>query len=399
MKTGPTFAVSSMLGVTTMTSMSVFTVAVFAPEAAREIGVDPTYIGVFTAVVYMAAMGSGLATSSFIARYGAIRVCQATMLLSAAGMAAITLASPWAAVVCALLLGLGYGPINPASAHVLMKVTSPKWRPLIFSIKQTGVTLGGLAAGVIVPLLVISIGWKGAAFFVGAVSLAIMAAIQPIRQAVDADRRADERLAFGLAASLGLILDHAQLRKLAVTGFAFAGCQVSVGAFFVVYLTESLAMPLVQAGLIFATVQGGGIFGRIFWGMVSDRAISSRWVLAGLGILIALSVSGLNMMNEDWPFIALAALGATVGLCSFGWNGVYLSEVARLAPDGKAGEATGSVQFIMYGGVVFVPPAFGAIVALMHSYTVAFLLVAALAGAAGLYMMHGQSSKNLAQPD
>jgi len=51
------------------------------------------------------------------------------------------------------------------------------------------------------------------------------------------------------------------------------------------------------------------------------------------------------------------------------------------------------MQFIMYGGVVAVPPAFGAIVALMDGYSVAFLLVAALAGAAGLYMMQGHVAK------
>ena len=157
-----------MLGVATMTSMSVFTVAVFAPAAAKDIGVDATYIGAFTGVVYLVAMGSGLISGALTDRYGAMRLSQATMLFTALGMAVFTFATPWAAVVSAIFLGLGYGPINPASAHVLMGVSTPRWRPLMFSIKQTGVPLGGLLAGALVPWLVVELGWREAALIVGA---------------------------------------------------------------------------------------------------------------------------------------------------------------------------------------------------------------------------------------
>lgn len=380
-------AVSSMLGVTTMTSMSVFTVAVFAPAAAKDIGVEATTIGAFTSIVYLIAMGSGLVSSAMTDRYGAIRVCQATMLFAALGMAAFTIATPWAAVLAAVLLGMGYGPVNPVSAQVLMGVSTPRWRPLMFSIKQTGVTLGGLLAGALVPWLVVEMGWRAAALAVGAGAVLLLVAMQPLRQAFDGDRRAVAAPpGLGMAALVRLAFAHRALRRLAAVGFAYAGCQVSVGAFFVVYMTEALGFPLLEAGAVFAVMQGGGIFGRLFWGAVSDRVAPARWVLAGLGLLMAACVIGLTAATADWPFWALAALGAGVGLSNFGWNGVYLAEVARLAPDGRVAEATGSVQFIMYGGVMAVPPLFGAGVVLLGGYTAPFLAVAGLAAAAGLYM-------------
>ena len=56
-----TTALSSMLAVQTMTSMAVFTVAVFAPAAAADIGVDATTIGAFMSIAYTVAMVAGLA--------------------------------------------------------------------------------------------------------------------------------------------------------------------------------------------------------------------------------------------------------------------------------------------------------------------------------------------------
>ena len=121
-----------MLAVLAMTSMAVFTVAVFAPEAAPEIGVAATHIGVFTALVYLFAMLSGVLTGSLVTRYGGIRVCQGAMLATAAGIAAMAMASPLAALLSAVLIGIGHGQLNPASGHILAGAASARWRPLIF---------------------------------------------------------------------------------------------------------------------------------------------------------------------------------------------------------------------------------------------------------------------------
>jgi MFS family permease len=160
------FPTLAMLAVLTMAAMATHSVSVLVPEAAPEIGVDAAYIGVYIAITYASAMFSGAITGTFVGRYGAIRVCQFSMLAAALGMITLALASVPAAVISAVLLGMAHGPFNPASAHVLVKVSTPEWRPLIFSIKQTGVPLGGALAGALAPLLVILIGWRGAALTV-----------------------------------------------------------------------------------------------------------------------------------------------------------------------------------------------------------------------------------------
>jgi hypothetical protein len=43
------------------------------------------------------------------------------------------------------------------------------------------------------------------------------------------------------------------------------------------------------------------------------------------------------------------------GVTASGWNGVFLAEVARLAPEGRVGEATGAVLMFGFAGLVLGP--------------------------------------------
>ena len=66
-------------------SLTMFGVAVIAPVAAPDIGVEATLIGAFTAIAYGFGMLAGLLTGAFSDRYGAIRVGQTAMLLAFLG--------------------------------------------------------------------------------------------------------------------------------------------------------------------------------------------------------------------------------------------------------------------------------------------------------------------------
>ena len=65
---------------------------------------------------------------------------------------------------------------------------------------------------------------------------------------------------------------------------------------------------------------------------------------------------------------------------------MYLAEVARLAPEGKAGIVTGGTLFFTFSGVVVGPPIFGAIAGVTGSYAVSFLAFAAATFVFGLLL-------------
>jgi hypothetical protein len=52
---------------------------------------------------------------------------------------------------------------------------------------------------------------------------------------------------------------------------------------------------------------------------------------------------------------------ALFGFCALGWNGVYIAAIARRAPSGTIGHATGGSLVFTYAGVIVTPPAFAAL--------------------------------------
>lgn len=373
----PTLA---MLVILTMSSMAVSAVAVLAPEIAVAIDLDAKLIGVFTAVLYAAAALIGAVTGTLIPRYGAIRVCQLMMVLAAGGVLCISLASPVPALLSALLLGLAYGPFNPASAHVLWGLASSRWQPLIFSVKQMGVPLGGALAGALLPLVAVTYGWQTAALSVGALAILAAAAIQPLRRHFDVDRGAAQPLRkASFTEPLRLALGDPALRRYTICACALAGCQISVGAFMVVYLTEALKMSLVQAGVVFAFLQGGGFAGRPLWGALAGGLVPARQLLVMLGIGVTACLVLTALLSAESPPLLVIALATALGMSSFGWNGVLLSEVASQAPSGKVVEATAGMQFVMFAGIVVFPVIFGGVVYFSGSYGLGFTFLGGLA--------------------
>ena len=96
----------------------------------------------------------------------------------------------------------------------------------------------------------------------------------------------------------------------------------------------------------------------------------------GLGMSVAALLTA--CFNEMWPFAAIFVVSAVYGATAIGWNGVYLSKVARIAPPGKAAAATGASLAMTYAGVVALPIMFWAIVMLSGSYAAAYVAAACL---------------------
>lgn len=363
-------------------SMAALAVPAMAPAFAASRGVSSSLAGVYIGTVYVGAMLASMASGPLVLRYGAIRASQAALLACAAGLA-IQLAWPTTggAMLGALLLGLGYGPITPASSHVLARTVPAQRAGLVFSVKQTGVPLGGVLAGAVVPPLVLAGGVSAALACVAAVAIVCAALAQPLRAALDADRQPGQPLRLnGFVASLGLMSRHPALARLAASSFVFSVVQMSLSTYLVTYLHTALGYSLVQAGMAMSVAQMGGVGGRVLWGYVADRWFGAPPVLAALAALMALCALGTAGLGAWVPLPVALALLATFGASAIGWNGVYLAEVARRAPPGMAGAATGGTLAVTFLGVVIGPTLFGLISQATGSYRVGFLSLAVPVG-------------------
>lgn len=383
----------SMLLVLTMTALCQFSIPVLAPLMAPALGVPSTLVGAFTSIVYAVAMVTGAITGALVDRLGAALLLQLTLLAAALGLGLLATAVLPLTLLSAVLLGSAYGPYNPASAQILSERVTPKCRPLVFSIKQLGVPLGGMLAGVTIPVLALTVGWRLTLVVVATLTLLAIPALRSLRRSTGG-ATAGERLGLrsALLGSLTLPLRHQALRYYTLAAFLFAGCQMALGAFFVVYLVESVGLSLLAAGSVFAALQIGGVVGRLTWGFAASHWLSPRYLLAGLSLSIAGLLAAVTTISAEWPWFSLLLFGLLLGLCSFGWNGVLLSEITRLAHSSKAAEVTGGVQFFMFGGVVVVPPLFGALVTSSGHYEWGFAMIAVAAAAnAALMLLASQS--------
>lgn len=322
-------------------------------------GARTAEVGLFLAMVYGGAMMSSALSSVLVGGLGAVRVSQAALLVQAAGLTLLAVDAPLAQYAAALLCGLGYGIITPASSQILARTTTPERMYTVFSLKQTGVPLGGMAAGAILPALAAWSSWRMALLFLAGAACMVALASAWLRAQQDEPTAPRFAMVGQWHKPIADVLQHAQLRTMAGISLLFSACQLSVSGYLMVFLQRDLQLSVARAVLVYAMAQGAGILGRVAWGRVADRTRSPRGVLMLIGVLMGGSALGLAFMPADSSLLILCSLVAMLGATAIGWNGVFLGELARLAPAGKVASVTGGTMFFTYIGVVIGPPAFG----------------------------------------
>jgi MFS family permease len=379
-----------------MVAMALLTLPVMAPVVVEAMKVSPALVGLYVSVTYAGAMVSALMGGAIVARLGAIRVSQWGLLLCSVGL--LLCAVPWlpAMVLGAVLIGLGYGPITPASSHLLARTTPAHQMSLVFSIKQTGVPLGSMLAGAIVPPLLLVSSWQASLMAVALVCMLCAWGAQVLRTRLDSDRRADALVQWGsLVQPIRLVLAHRALYTMASCSFMFSMVQLSLTTYLVTFLHDDLSYGLVAAGLALSATQMGGMGGRIVWGYMADRWLGARRMLLLLASMMALGALASAFLSADTPKAMVVAILVAFGASAIGWNGVYLAEVARRAPEGKASMATGGTLAFTFLGVVVGPPVFGALSGWFGSYRAGFVGLMVVACVSGVVLFWSQRPARL----
>ncbi len=374
--TMPRHATVWVIAVTTtvqaLATMCTIVPAAIAPELARALGVPASWIGFQVSLIYFGAMITSMLCGQWVRRSGALRTSQWALGFSGTGLALAAAPSLAGLAVGSVLVGFGYGLTNPAAAHLLMRVSKPENRNLVFSLKQTGVPLGAIAAGLAAPSLALTFGWQWA-FLAGAgATLGFIAVIQPFRADWDLDRDPSVTFRQNPLGDLRMVWRLMALRRMSMAAFCFSAVQVSLSTFAVTMLVVDIHFSLVQAGVVLSVLMVAGVSGRIFWGGVADRLGDGNRVLLGVALIAA--AAGLMTMSLDSASAASVIYGVLIvfGLSAIGWNGVFMAEIARLAPEGRTGSATGAALVPTYAGVLFGPVSFAGLHALTGQYTTAF---------------------------
>ena len=370
-------ALGAMLVQQTLTTWGKTIVPVVGPAMARDLGLDPELIGVYVAIAGVASTLGAAACGRWIQRFGAMRMSQVSLLLMASGLA---LGLPgWVALIGAgaFVVGLGTVIATPASSEILARYAPPGQAPLIFSIKQAGVPAGTMLAGLIGPLCVALSGWRLALAVTAGGGLLLAVLLQPLTRRFDADRAAGKAAGrAGMLTTLRVIFHDPGLRGLAFAQGAYVGLQNTFVTFFVTFMVVELHRDLLTAGQVFAAAQVVAVFSRVFWGWLGGRVGGAQRLLGLLGVAMAAVAALLGFVTPSWPLAAVVAIALALAGTAVSWQGINLSEVARLAPPGMVGAMTGGVIAFGSATAIVYPLVMTAILTATGSYALCFWLAA-----------------------
>ncbi len=341
---------------------------VVAPLLTRSNGLAPERIGNLSSLTSLGTCLFLAFGSPILARLGPVRSLQFGSILAVAGMA-IAASGSWIGLVCAsLLLGLGYGPTPPSGSRILARTAPPAHRTLIFSIKQAGAPAGGALAGLIVAPFAVEHGWPLALLLAVAVGMISAIAIAPLRELMDEERdparSVHPRVIFSVAnvmTPLRALTGNPAMVSITALALSFALVQGVLFSFSVTYLTE-IGMPLAEAGLAYACLQGAGVFARVFLGFLADRTGRPAANLTVQAFVAAACVVAYASLSGDQPMPLTVAVALLTGFFGCSWNGIYMAEIARLAPPAQIADASSGSTLIVFLGYVAGPSIFAAMV-------------------------------------
>lgn len=321
-------------------------------------------IGAFFATSGLASLPVGWLSE----RIGPRRTMLAGLVVTAVTLTGIAgLARSWATLVAWLVgAGVGNALVQVAANHLLAIGVRSQRQGVAFGIKQSAIPLAAALAGVSVPTVGLTLGWRAAYAMVAFAGLVAIAALWPRGEGGQRHVPATSRAGDAPILALVVLAAGSGLGTMAANALAGFSVSSSVDA----GISQDVAGLLLMAG------SACGIGSRIAGGWLADRlGRGSLLLVVGLLLAGAAGYAGLIAHEAALPVVVVATLVAFAG--GWGFSGLVLLAVTRTNP-GAPAAALAIVRIGPNAGAVVGPLLFGALVQ-GSGYPLAWL-VAAVAG-------------------
>ena len=235
-------ATTSMLTQQAFSYVCQIVMPILADRLAEEFGISPAWLGLYLFLQNVMSIIAAIGCGSFILRYGPMRVSQAALIFMGGSLLIVASGQLWLYPLGAMLLGAG-STSTPASSTILARVCPPRLVSLIFSVKQTGVPVGSLIGGLLLPFLLglvfysasvgttIRLGPFGTALVTALLILLVAISLQPLRTYFDEEKDPTQKISFGdLRTTLAMVFRNPALRDIAFAAFAHSAidCKINI---------------------------------------------------------------------------------------------------------------------------------------------------------------------------
>lgn len=356
-----------------------FVIGAVAVQARAELHFDEAGQGFLVAVPFIAAAATSAWFGRVAQRLGGARTLRLTSLIAAVVMLGVAAAPTFAFLAVGLAAA---GSINslaqPGANLVVARGIDVRNQGLAFGMKQSAMPGATMLAGLAVPTIALTVGWRWAYVAGAAIALSgLLLRPGPIAHDVPLSSRARADRPRPDAPLFPLVV----LAAGAAFGAAAAGAQAG----FLVSAAVEAGMAEGAAGWLLTIGSLLGIVMRIFQGARVDRGERGP-----LQVVIAMLVVGAAAFVAYATMVPVAMVLATPVAFGFGWAwpGLFNFSVVRNNPSAPA-SATGITQTGTYVGAMAGPLAFGAI-AQHASYEWAWLVGAGWFLASAAFMVAGR---------
>jgi MFS family permease len=354
------------VAVATVGVLPAFLTGGLAVQVRDELDFGSAALGLAVAAFFASSSLASAVMGRLVERIGFHRGMRLAAIGGAASLLGVALlAKSWTGLVACLVLGgLANAASHPATNLSLAREVPAGRQGLSFGVKQAAIPAATLLAGLAVPTIAVTFGWRWA--FAGGAALALAVALfvpsgipgGVVRRLKEA-REKDARFAPLVLLALGIGLGSTATAPLGT---------------FLVESSVAAGLRVDTAGLLLALGSAVNIVVRVAFGHLADGMSGGRLQLVaamlGIGIvgfvLLATGESALILPG------ALLAFGA-----GWGWPGLFNFAVVKTSP-GAPAAATGVTQTGASGGAALGPLVFGLVVE-AASYDVAWLVSGAIA--------------------
>lgn len=341
---------AAVIGISSCASLASLAFAPLAPFLVDDLGLGYAAVGALNSALFVAAAVGSPFAGRWVDRmgYGPALTLGAAAMTASFVVAAAAGSAFWRLAALAVTAGVAFAVVNPAANLAVGSGFHPARRGTAMGVKQTGISLGGVLAGALLPAVALAWGWRAALLQV-AVLLALASVVSAWAFGLT---RGPGRVSAGRWASAAAPRPYA----LWAGGMLLSCPQALLMTYLVLFVTGEGGVGPAQAGVLFAAMQGAALVGRVALGVVSDFIYAGRrrTVLAGAAVGGAAATAGLALVSPGAD-VAVAAVAILGGLTAIGWNGVYMAALVDAAPPDAAGSVSGIGVGLNLAGVVLFP--------------------------------------------
>jgi MFS family permease len=322
-----------------------YAISTLGPFLVRDLRFEAGLLGYLVMSAFGIAAILSLWAGAFVDRIGTRRALAVLFFTVALAFTLIaTVEDYYSLVAAAAICGIAQALANPVTNLLIAQQVSPEKKATVVGLKQSGVQLAALFAGLVLPAIATQYGWHVAFGIV--VPVAILFGITT--PYIAPRKPSGTRKAFTIPPPNVLLL------RLMAIQFC-VGIALSAFVTFLPTFAVRQGMPLSVAGSLIAVFGVMGILSRMALTPLGARMKDESLLLLVLIAIAACAIAVTMKANADshW-YLWAGAVG--MGLTAVGTNAIAMSMLIRDAAFGPVATASGFVSVAFFGGFASGPP-------------------------------------------